>query len=209
MKLRCARFIDAYLIPILLEEEEGQVVVIVAHGIILSHLWRGILGRFRESNVSVSSDITGVAAGFSLQHLGGWSNTGYLELVVTDAASVISTTSPLKRKLSEGVEVGDVVPAVPDQMSNVVQPVAVADDQTPRSSSPRTPPPTTPTKPLPSSPQEPLSPTTILSSKKLSIKAINSLTHLTGLKKTRGGIGSLKHDDSQKTISSFFKKRKT
>jgi hypothetical protein len=42
----------------------------------------------------------------------------------------------------------------------------------------------------------------------LVVKAVNSLEHLKGLKKTRGGIGSSKHDEGQKTMESFFKKRK-
>jgi hypothetical protein len=42
----------------------------------------------------------------------------------------------------------------------------------------------------------------------LVVKAVNSQEHLKGLKKTRGGIGSLKHDESQKTMDSFFKKRR-
>lgn len=41
----------------------------------------------------------------------------------------------------------------------------------------------------------------------LVVKAVNSLEHLVGLKKTRGGIGSSKHDDNQKTMESFFKTR--
>jgi len=42
----------------------------------------------------------------------------------------------------------------------------------------------------------------------LVVKAVNSQEHLKGLKKTRGGIGSLKHDSNQKTVDSFFKKRR-
>jgi hypothetical protein len=40
---------------------------------------------------------------------------------------------------------------------------------------------------------------------RLSILAVNSTTHLEGLKKTRGGIGSAKFDDKQKTLDAFFK----
>jgi probable phosphoglycerate mutase len=39
---------------------------------------------------------------------------------------------------------------------------------------------------------------------KLSIERINSMDHVKGLKKTRGGIGSAKFDDKQKTMDSFF-----
>lgn len=47
---------------------------------------------------------------------------------------------------------------------------------------------------------------------KMSVNTVNSVEHLQGLKKTRGGIGSAKFDDKQKTVDSFFtstaKKRK-
>jgi hypothetical protein len=40
------------------------------------------------------------------------------------------------------------------------------------------------------------------------VNAVNSQEHLKGLKKTRGGIGNLKHDSNQQKVDSFFKKRK-
>merc|ERR1712000_122307 len=48
------------------------------------------------------------------------------------------------------------------------------------------------------------------SSTKLHILRVNSVDHLQGLRKTRGGIGSARFDDKQKTLTSFFapKKRK-
>ena len=39
---------------------------------------------------------------------------------------------------------------------------------------------------------------------KFFIKAVNCVDHVKGLKKTRGGIGSAKFDDKQKTMDSFF-----
>ncbi|KAF7552928.1 hypothetical protein G7Z17_g4006 [Cylindrodendrum hubeiense] len=40
---------------------------------------------------------------------------------------------------------------------------------------------------------------------KLSIETINGMDHVKGLKRTRGGIGSAKFDEKQKTMDSFFK----
>lgn len=40
---------------------------------------------------------------------------------------------------------------------------------------------------------------------KFSIETINGMDHVKGLKKTRGGIGSAKFDEKQKTMDSFFK----
>ncbi|KAM0330802.1 hypothetical protein ACHAQA_003756 [Verticillium albo-atrum] len=39
---------------------------------------------------------------------------------------------------------------------------------------------------------------------RLSILVVNSTTHLAGLRKTRGGIGSAQFDQKQKTLTSFF-----
>ncbi|KAH6695533.1 phosphoglycerate mutase family protein [Plectosphaerella plurivora] len=48
---------------------------------------------------------------------------------------------------------------------------------------------------------------------RLAVATVNSVAHLAGLKKTRGGIGSAQHDARQRTVTSFFasgpsKKRK-
>lgn len=40
---------------------------------------------------------------------------------------------------------------------------------------------------------------------RLEVVVVNSVEHLRGLKKTRGGIGSAKFDSKQKTMDSFFK----
>jgi phage baseplate assembly protein gpV len=40
------------------------------------------------------------------------------------------------------------------------------------------------------------------------ILAINGKDHLKGLKRTGGGVGSSRHDTSQKSIETFFKRRK-
>jgi hypothetical protein len=61
----------------------------------------------------------------------------------------------------------------------------------------------------------PTTPTTPRSSKLSSdqgwtttIMTINGKDHLKGLKRTGGGVGSSRHDASQKGIESFFKRRK-
>ncbi|KAF7561085.1 hypothetical protein G7046_g3078 [Stylonectria norvegica] len=40
---------------------------------------------------------------------------------------------------------------------------------------------------------------------KFHVESVNCLDHVKGLRKTRGGIGSAKFDDKQKTMDSFFK----
>ena len=38
----------------------------------------------------------------------------------------------------------------------------------------------------------------------MTVKAMNGQAHLVGLKRTRGGVGSAKHDDKQRSLFSFF-----
>jgi hypothetical protein len=47
-----------------------------------------------------------------------------------------------------------------------------------------------------------------LSSSTVQVQAINKVDHLKGFKRTGGGVGSSKHDEGQKTIETFFKRRK-
>jgi hypothetical protein len=179
MNIRMDSFVDMHLLQLLLEVEDGHTVVIVAHGIILSHLWRVILRRFNPGNVSVTPGIQAAERGFSLEYLGGWSNTGYMDLEVQENDAVLKTTSA---QTSSSKSVSSVLPSTNESSAA-----------------------TLPKKPTDLSP-------TIASRKiwhmSLVVKAVNSQEHLEGLKKTRGGIGSLKHDSSQKTMDSFFKKRR-
>ncbi|KAI8263486.1 putative phosphatase [Colletotrichum sp. SAR 10_77] len=148
MFTRAKRFVDEYLGPIFAcvdEAEEGaESVVVVAHGIILGVLVRALRSAKNFGTVVASPEDQLPLA---------WSNTGYVELLVTPG------TPPSKE------------PATKE-------------------------PATAPTWPG------------------LSIKtvAVNSTEHLQGLKKTRGGIGSAKFDEKQKTLNAFFtptaKKRK-
>ncbi|KAG8531199.1 uncharacterized protein KY384_004557 [Bacidia gigantensis] len=150
MSARMNTFVQDYLIPVLQteEEEEEYTVAVVSHGIILSHLWRCFLGAFAPNSVSLAPGLPmGRDGPTPLEYLGGWSNTGYLELEVTRNAND-SNVSPAQESSS-----------------------------------------------------------TLLAGHKMNIKAVNGKEHLAGLKRTRG-VGSSQHDEGQKNIDAFFKKRK-
>jgi broad specificity phosphatase PhoE len=168
MRVRSDIFINEYILELLYTVPEAHAVVIVAHGIILAHLWRCILRRFHPTMVSVAPGAIASERGLTLEHLGGWANTGYLELEIkTRTGSGPTNSSP--------------TPAEEPQSASTIETEVPATTLSER-------------KPLDMS---------------LVVKAVNSLEHLKGVKKTRGGIGSSKHDESQKTMESFFKKRKT
>ncbi|KAF5022912.1 hypothetical protein F66182_5031 [Fusarium sp. NRRL 66182] len=128
MRKRVDAFLDEHL-PVL---HEGSTVCIIAHGIILGVLYKALCARM--SSVTTRPDAQPELQTGSRFARPGWSNTGYLEAVITGPKS--------------------------------------ATDQ---------------------------------SRLQLCVVKVNSVEHLKGLKKTRGGIGSAKFDVKQKTMDSFFK----
>lgn len=103
MASRMSQFLQDHLIPLLHSEkrDKEQIVAIVSHGIILSHLWRSFLNFLPKNSVTLSPGLyVGTGGTTPLEYLGGWSNTGYLELdVQKDTAATKSaishpTTSP-------------------------------------------------------------------------------------------------------------------
>lgn len=166
MALRMNQFLQDHLIPLIhgMPQEKNGAIAIVSHGIILSHLWRCFLKLLPMSSVTLSPELpVGTGGVTPLEYLGGWSNTGYLELDI--------------------------------QKQDSVQGSAVRSHKT-----------VSPTASHPSEPRSADIPPP-LDGYKVSIKTINGKEHLQGLKRTKG-VGSSKFDEGQKSIDSFFKKRK-
>lgn len=104
MGKRATSFVAEYLLPLILKDGFGQgvVVAIVSHGIILSQLWRSILGMFSKHTVALAPGVAGSNGGMtSLEHLGGWSNTGYLELDITNTTANAGDEAKVKAAQSE------------------------------------------------------------------------------------------------------------
>lgn len=165
MAQRMSTFLQDHLAPAIISEQLGlnSDIVVVSHGIILSQLWKCFLKLVARDSITLSPGLSVGTGGITpLEHLGGWSNTGYLELEI------------LKKKPAATIELtlSTAAPPTPDPSN--------ADDDT-------CPP---------------------LYQYKIIIKAINGKEHLKGLKRTRG-VSSSKFDEGQKSIESFFKKRKT
>jgi len=208
MRTRVETFIDAHLVQLMHEVEEDMSVAVVAHGIILGHLWRAILKGFHPF-VTVGPDVQSKAPGFSLEYLGGWSNTGYLDLEVKRRAGSSHEIS------KPGVKAGSSA-----EMASTAQISTTPDPLLPNGSEPEGSMPRGPSASSPLLPHKPASivqlaldasltpsPPRSIEDLQLVVKAVNSKEHLKHLKKTRGGIGSLKYDSNQKTVDSFFKKR--
>ncbi|TVY15312.1 putative phosphatase [Lachnellula arida] len=181
MMVRADTFVDVHLLPLFAVVRDEHSIVVVAHGIILNYLWRSILKRFPPANVAVA---TSADRGVGLDYIGAWSNTGVLDLEIKLRPGIIpgqekATYGPPLEAPPPILSSTEAGPSELSQQSTAVPPATIA---TPVS------------RPM-------------LPHMSLVVKAVNSLEHLNGLKKTRGGIGSLKHDPSQKTMDSFFKKR--
>lgn len=164
MVLRMSSFLRDHLVPAIQSEssERNNDVVVVSHGIILSQLWRCFLTLLSKNSIALAPALSvGTGGTNPLEYLGGWSNTGYLELEILKKQS--AATGELA--------VSNAAPPTPD----------------------------------PSYADSDVSPT--LHHYKVTIKTVNGKEHLKGLKRTRV-VGSSKFDEGQKSIESFFKRRK-
>lgn len=170
-----------YLAPLFESSKEhgNHVVAVVSHGIFLNHLWRCIVGCFDANAVSCVPNVMGSGS----ELIGLWSNTGFVELEIqarTEANIASSVSNNSQAATSRAV---------------TEKPEPILEAKTSQG-------------PLGAASEAEVQPRAMkLQNLSLVVKAVNSVEHLKGLKKTRGGIGSLKHDESQKSIDSFFKKR--
>ena len=89
---RANTFVHEHLVPLICDRKEVTVAV-VSHGIILNHLWRSILKLFAKRTISMAPGLAvgGTNTSTPLEYLGGWSNTGYLEL---ELQPVVSRAEP-------------------------------------------------------------------------------------------------------------------
>ena len=170
---RADRFLDEYLVPIIRETkmDREREVAVISHGILLSALWKCLLRRFALHSVTVGQgvDIQGGDV-TTLEHLGAWANTGYLELNIQFQQST-------------------------GRLAGITE-ILIAEEAT--------------TKDIDRSSARPNARSvTVLYDWKMTVRAVNCRDHLRGLKRTGGGVGSSKHDESQKNIDTFFKKQKT
>lgn len=200
MAKRVDGFLDEHMIALWRSAASGErhVVAIVSHGIILSVLWRRILHRLPPDSVHVRQELLVPGKPVSLEFIGGFSNTGYLELAMTrrrfSVAQALDRVSgrteaaaPQSKQSSKGAA-GSVASAA--KVSDLsVAPV---------------PAPARATEKLPDAGSS----TPALHGWTMEVVTINGKEHLKGLKRTGGGVGSSKHDRNQKSIDTFFKRRK-
>ncbi|MCJ1448760.1 MAG: hypothetical protein MMC23_009277 [Stictis urceolatum] len=158
---RADAFLDEYIIPSIQSSSSRNesVVAVVSHGLLLSRLWKALFKRFLRSDVRLSPDILAEGGVTNLEHLGPWSNSGFLEVHIHKIPIYLRTAGFTDTSAGHDLSAMEI--------------------ETP-----------------------------MLTDWTLTVQAINSREHLKGFKRTGGGVGSSKLDDSQSTIDSYFKKRR-
>lgn len=181
MRLRIERFLAEDLMPVLSqageEPEAGFSIAVVAHGIILNALLRCLLTRWGPSEFAKFADAGDTPS--KKEWLASWFNTGYLEAEAW-------VTLPSVDAVSTSGAGDDSLPASDPTAPGDTAALAKSSDTTAAD-----------TEPSPARPP-------LAVDIQLSVKRINCVEHLQGLKKTRGGIGSAGFDEKQKTMDSFF-----
>jgi len=218
MGKRADGFLDHHLIPLIEEHgtHEVLVVAVVSHGMLLSHLWKKLLLRLPRKSLTIAPEVTAARDNLILEHLGGWSNTGYLELVLSKDAkhisAVHSASSPNPKSSSPtklSPETSSPTEGLPKLPSAVAQAQAVA------LSIPAPPPAEAEAAEATQESVSSKSPGPVGSANtakrtllgwSTTILAVDSKQHLVGLKRQRGGIGRLAHDEGQKKLDEFFTK---
>ena len=109
MAKRVNTFLDGHLLPLLHQPPIGEelTVAIVSHGILLSALWRCLLRRQFPNTVSINPELLANQRFVSLEHVGGWSNTGYLELELRKVSIAVTggfASHTLGGEIAQGFE---------------------------------------------------------------------------------------------------------
>ncbi|KAK0280047.1 hypothetical protein LTR35_008197 [Friedmanniomyces endolithicus] len=185
---RADNFLDDHFMPLLDRQDVEDVleVAIVSHGMLLSNLWRRLLLRLPRKSLTIAPEVTAAKGSIVLEHLGGWSNTGYLELAMSKDGGLAKSLA-VPAAAAQGVKIPDAPIYV---TSTVPAPTATEENA-------EVDPDTTSAAIIPSPPGW-----------STHILAVDSKAHLAGLKRQRGGIGRLAHDEGQKKLTGFFKRQK-
>ena len=195
MAKRADHFLDHHLLPLFDSElvTNEHTVAIVSHGILLSNLWRRLLLRLPRKSLTIAPEVMASRGEITLEHLGGWSNTGYLHLSIRrdDDLKDSDAQHTSKSESFEGTSIASKTKALIAE-NHAALPL------TAKSEPPETEPDTVAVTGAPR----------VLNGYSTRILAIDNKQHLIGLKRQRGGIDRSAHDESQKKLDGFFKKQR-
>ncbi|QDS73543.1 hypothetical protein FKW77_000341 [Venturia effusa] len=179
--------------------DKSNVIAVVSHGIMLSVLWRRYLLRLPPRTVILHPEVLAAHGRVDLKRLGGWSNTGYLELEMSVIASSLPFSPASSSVGTDGkmgvLETNNVQLATVFESEDTASELDAAGYQEDQAM-----------------PTSTVDIQATLSNRSFTawtttICAINHKPHLNNLKRTRGGVGSSRHDETQMSINSFFQKQ--
>ncbi|KAF2093300.1 PGAM-domain-containing protein [Rhizodiscina lignyota] len=173
MAARMDSFLSDHLFPLLREDTtaEDACVAIVSHGLAMPVMWQQMILHLPFKSLTAADHLIEARGTIVVDRLGGWSNTGYLELDLQ--RTMTDKFYPGAEAYAEFIVDGGDKDGTCSTSDDVV-----------------------------AKPKRSIHQFTV------TITAINSVEHLKGLKRTGGGVGSSKHDEAQKTIDTFFKRRR-
>ncbi|KAI5200528.1 phosphoglycerate mutase-like protein [Aureobasidium subglaciale] len=218
LAVRADLFLDLHLLPLLDDEVDfggvaEHVVAVVSHGILLSSLWRRLLLRLGPKSVTVARDVVSSRGPVVLAHLGGWSNTGFLELSIQSVdtelgsglPSIDSASSPVEPIATVSVSTlnspgSSPVENAPPQLLTESSGIEMPTDQSGAVGN------VSVTKDAVNAEPSEKEDLRLLEGYCTTILVVDGQQHLQGLKRQRGGIGRAEHDDKQQSMTSFFKK---
>lgn len=187
-------FLNDRILPLIDEDSKDRelIVAIVSHGMLLTHFWRRLLLRLPRKSLTIAPEAMPARDNVILDHIGGWSNTGYMELVICRNGELLPPEAASQKSVdgSDAAEEATLPTPVPPSLEPEDAEVSVA----PVTSNEKT--------------AGSAASGQILVGYSTTIVAVDSKLHLLGLKRQRGGIGSLAHDESQRKLDAFFKKPK-
>lgn len=198
MAKRADQFLDEHLLPLLDSDSaaEEYTVAVVSHGILLPNLWRRLLLRLPRRSLMIGPEVTAARGDIVLEHLGGWSNTGYLYLSIQ----------------RDGLTAGGQAESTPksEPSTNITNTVLESSALDLPTNGDTTGSPMIETKASEVKPGVALSVSVpkILYGYSTKVLTVDNKQHLVGLKRQRGGIGRSAHDESQKKLDGFFKKQR-
>lgn len=195
MAKRADHFLDHHLLPLFDSDltTNEHTVAIVSHGILLSNLWRRLLLRLPRKSLTIAPEVMAARGDITLEHLGGWSNTGYLHLSIRRD----DTPNGDDTKRVDKSEPSDHTPAISKADPLIAETSTASPTIRTKSSGPGL------------DAASDASAPRMLHGYSMRIIAIDDKQHLIGLKRQRGGIGRSAHDESQKKLDGFFKKQRT
>lgn len=205
MAKRADSYLDEHLMSVLqaAPSDHQYVICIVSHGIMLSSLWKAILRRQLPSTVTLDQEAIIAGKPLALEHLGGFSNTGYLHLEFTKVEDAVKgpVTDTETPRGGAAISLGTQSQITGNTAQASADNAAPSDVQNFDSAAISLPAGEAEVHEGPKSTKD--------AKFRILVRVINGKEHLKGLKRTGGGVGSSKYDEGQKSIETFFKKRKT